>query len=79
MRSPTRSKKYIKLPKVEVAAMAAEALADPEKVVSSLLSVLLARKVWAQFEAEKSSLDVAVFSYTAKVPTPKEAKQRRRR
>jgi len=75
MRSLTRSKKYVKLPMVDVAKMAAVEQVSPEMVVSSLLSVLLARKVWAHFEAEKSSLSVAVFSYTANVPTPKEAKQ----
>lgn len=58
----------ITLTREQVAALVAETKVSAEEAVSSLMSVLCARKVWARLE---SSIDapLVVFSYTNNVPT----------
>lgn len=64
-------RKTISLPMLRVNGLAAETKSDPESAVSNLLSVLFARRMWAHFDADKSSAATAVFICSDNVPTLK--------
>lgn len=63
------------IPMSRVNALAAETGQSPEQAISSLLSTLLTRKMWAHFEESKTTSDLAVFVYGCNVPTLRRGKK----